>query len=278
MYEHVQYDVSNMLLLFTSANKHVKYTTLVSDANPEELLLAKEYDPDAFAKLIMAATQLDIKQKLGGEHHLRDIVWNLLKKLNDRYDKRLANLKDNISINGAVNYLGISPYNFNTVGADEEGESRLQDLKFGDVKCNNMFKEAGFDSSFTIKNPWSDLGAQFFKNCVAPTKLEVYFAKGAGPKAKQSPCKGNLFESMTAMCKQEYDAKIKKKLAAEAILDFAADGTSSSKEGQVAEKVKEIEHAARAKKMEEIRKSSKESLEKVARNKMVHIAKAKAKG
>ena len=91
-------------------------TTLVSDASPEEFLLAKEYDPDAFAKMIMAATQLDIKQKLGGERHLRDIVWNLFKKLNDCYDNRLANLKDNISINGVVNYLGISPHNFNTVG------------------------------------------------------------------------------------------------------------------------------------------------------------------
>ena len=176
-----------------------------------------------------------------------------------------------------MNYVGLSPYSFQTVEGEDGAPAKLQDLKFNGIDCTDQFSEAGFDSTWRIKNPWSDTNAQFFKSCLAPTKLESYFLKGTGPKSRQSPGKGNLFESMTAMCREEYDNKVKKKLAADQALEGPAMASGSSKDGDLAKKVKEIENKERAKKMEEIRKSSKESLEKKAKSKMVQIAKAKAK-
>ena len=170
--------------------------------------------------------------------------------------------------------MGLSPYNIQVKG------SFLKDLYFGVNPSLDTFNKVNFGTEYEIKNIWSDMGAQLYKDGVAPTRLETFWGKMSGPKLKAAPGKGSYFELLTAQVKADYDETVSAKAVAvqHVLANQPAAGSSNGSDSVVLQKqIKEMEAVERNKKMEEMRTKSKEILEAANKKKMVQIKVAKAK-
>ena len=182
--------------------------------------------------MVNVSTQLEVKQKLEGDHTIKDVMWTTLQQLVNRYGNRIIGLKSVIGDDGSIDYLDLSPY---VIQQDEEGTVSM--MMFKTNHANDSIKQAGFGSDYGIRNIWLDMSAEFFKPHVGATKLANFFGKKQGPKALESPGK-SIFTEISKSAVVELQRKTKQQIAN---LKPTSDSSSGSSSNELKSQVKRIQ-------------------------------------
>ena len=121
--------------------------------------------------------------------------------------------------------MAISPYKFTY------SETHYTGMHYNGCAPNTPgtdFAKLGLSLDYGLKDLHNDLEAQLCKPPLKATKLEAFFMKTTGPKSISPPTKGDLLESLTTLCLQEYTQEMQKRNQATTLVPGDASGSKDT--------------------------------------------------
>lgn len=215
------------LLLKEEKEFNIHLVTALSDLTPQNCIELLKVDEYAMAKCLTSETQINLSTKLSDALMTRDVFWRVMMKLSLRYDRRLqhAKTKGIVGHGNRVNILAISPYKFSY------SETHYTGVTYKGCPPNTPgtdFAKLGLALDYGLKDLHTDLEAPLCKPPLKPTKLEAFFMKTTGPKSMGPPTKGDLLESLTVLCLQEYTQEMQKSNQATTLVPGDANGSKDT--------------------------------------------------